>query len=81
MDGRSCKLTGYSANYETLKRAVNEYGISIIGLFDYIRTDQVAGLIGINLQVVQRLNLTITPINSLYLRSFYNCRCRKYIIA
>ena len=45
------KLTGYSANYETLKRAVNEYGISIIGLFDYIRTDQVAGLIGINLQV------------------------------
>ena len=44
------KLTGYSANYETLKRAVNEYGISMIGLFDYIKTDQVAGLIGINLQ-------------------------------
>ena len=43
-------LTGSSANYETLKRAVNEYGISMIGLFDYIETDQVAGLLGINLQ-------------------------------
>ena len=39
-------LTGSSANYETLKRAVNEYGISLIGLFDYIKTDQVAELFG-----------------------------------
>jgi hypothetical protein len=43
------KLTGYSASYETLKRAVNEYGISMISLFDYIKADQVAGLTGIKL--------------------------------
>ncbi len=36
------KLTGMSANYETLQRAVNEYGISMIALFDYIKTDPVA---------------------------------------
>jgi hypothetical protein len=53
------KLTGYSANFETLKRAVNEYGISMIGLFDYIKTDQVAGLIGINLQNEKNIQTAI----------------------
>jgi len=48
-------LTGSSANYETLKQAVYEYGISMIGLFDYIKTDKVAGLIGINLQNVKNI--------------------------
>jgi hypothetical protein len=42
------KLKGYSANYETLKRAVEEYGISMITLFDNIKTPEVAGLSGIN---------------------------------
>lgn len=55
------KLTGYSANYETLKRAVKEYGISIIGLFDYIKTDQVAELVGINLQDVTN----VKPFNNI----------------
>ena len=42
------KLTGQSANYQTLKRAVEEYGISMIALFDYIKTKQVADFIGVN---------------------------------
>ena len=42
------KLKGFSANYETLKRAVNEYGISMIALSDYIKTDAVADLVGVN---------------------------------
>jgi hypothetical protein len=41
------KLKGYSANYETLIRAVNEYGISLIALTDYIRNDTVANLLGL----------------------------------
>jgi len=41
------KLSGMSANYETLKRAVNEYGISMIVLSDYIKTPEIAELAGI----------------------------------
>lgn len=44
------KLTGYSANYQTLKRAVEEYGISMIALFDNIKTKQVADLVGVDYQ-------------------------------
>jgi hypothetical protein len=51
------KLTGMSANYETLQRAVNEYGISMIALFDYIKTDQVASLAGINFNDVEKKRL------------------------
>ena len=40
-------LTGMSANYETLDRAVNEYGISLIILSDYIKTPEIAELAGI----------------------------------
>ena len=42
------KLTGMSANYETLDRVVNEYGISLIILSDYIKNQAVAGLAGID---------------------------------
>lgn len=44
------KLEGYSANYQTLKRAVEEYGISMIALFDNIKTKQVADLVGVAYQ-------------------------------
>ena len=47
------KLSGMSANYETLQRAVNEYGISMIALFDYIKTDAVASLAGIRFNDVR----------------------------
>lgn len=40
-------LKGFSANYQTLERAVNEYGISLIALSDYIKTDAIASLFGI----------------------------------
>ncbi len=44
------KLNGYSANYKTLKMAVEKYGISMIALFDYIRTKPLADLIDIEYQ-------------------------------
>jgi hypothetical protein len=46
------KLEGASANYQTLKRAVEEYGISMIALFDNIKTKEVADLVGVNYQSV-----------------------------
>lgn len=51
------KLSGMSANYETLQRAVNEYGISMIALFDYIKTDPVASLAGIRYGEVKNVKL------------------------
>lgn len=51
------KLQGYSANYETLARAVNEYGISLIALTDYIKTDVVADLVGVNYENVKQVPL------------------------
>ncbi|TSA23011.1 hypothetical protein D4R75_04105 [bacterium] len=46
------KLQGFSANYQTLKRVVEEYGISLIALFDNIKTTQVADLIGVKYEGV-----------------------------
>jgi len=51
------KLSGMSANYETLERAVNEYGISMIALFDYIKTDKVANLAGVSYSDVKNIRL------------------------
>ena len=51
------KLKGFSANYETLKKAVYDYGISLIGLFDYIKTDQVAALADVKMQDVRTVRL------------------------
>jgi len=42
------KLKGYSANYETLRRAVQDYGMSLVALFDYIKTPDVAKLLGVD---------------------------------
>jgi len=51
------KLKGYSANYQTLKRAVKEYGISMIALFDDIKTKEVADLVGIDYKDVKDMQL------------------------
>lgn len=51
------KLSGMSANYETLQRAVNEFGISMIALFDYVKTDPVASLAGIRYSDVKDVKL------------------------
>lgn len=51
------KLKGSSANYQTLKRAVEEYGISMIALFDYIKTKQVADLVGVDYKEVKDIQL------------------------
>ena len=45
------KLKGYSANFKTLNRAVEEYGISMIALFDNIKNKEVADLVGVNYKV------------------------------
>ena len=42
------KLEGYSANYQTLRRVVQDYGMSLIALFDYIKTPDVAKLLGVD---------------------------------
>lgn len=44
------KLHGFSANYETVRRAVEDYGMSLIGLFDYIRAPEIAKLFGVECQ-------------------------------
>jgi hypothetical protein len=41
------KLDGYSAYYQTLKRAAHEYGISMIVLFDNIKTRVISNLVGV----------------------------------
>src|SRR5512133_3892397 len=47
-----------SANYETLKNAVNEYGISLIALSDYIKAPVVAELCGINVKGINQAQLS-----------------------
>jgi hypothetical protein len=42
------KLEGYSANYQTLRRVVQDYGISLIALFDYIKIPDIAELLGVD---------------------------------
>ncbi|MHC4632876.1 MAG: hypothetical protein ACYS9C_16645, partial [Planctomycetota bacterium] len=42
------KLEGYSANYQALRDAVEDYGMSLIALFDYIKTPDVAKLLGVD---------------------------------
>ena len=54
------KLKGYSANYATLKRAVEEYGISMIALFDNIKTMEVAELVGVDYKDVTAIDLGMT---------------------
>jgi len=51
------KLSGMSANYETLQSAINEYGISMIALFDYIKADPVAALAGVRYSDVKKVRL------------------------
>jgi hypothetical protein len=51
------KLEGYSANYQTLERAVKEYGISMIVLFDYIKTKEIADLVGVDYIDVKRIQM------------------------
>jgi hypothetical protein len=43
------RLQGQSAHYETLRRVVEDYGVPLIALFDYIRAPEVAGLVGVEL--------------------------------
>ena len=41
-------LEGFSANYETIRRAVEEYGISLIALFDHIAAPELSDILGID---------------------------------
>ncbi len=52
------KLTGYSANYQILKRAVEEYGISMITLFDNIKIKDIAELAGVNYKETRTIELS-----------------------
>jgi len=46
------QLEGFSANYETVRRAVEEYGMSLIALFDNVAAPVLSGLLGIDYQGV-----------------------------
>ena len=48
-------LEGYSAHFQTLKRVVEEYGISMIALFDNIVTKDVADLVGVDYRGITRM--------------------------
>ncbi|MBW7992128.1 MAG: hypothetical protein FVQ84_19230 [Planctomycetes bacterium] len=45
-------LEGFSANYKTVRRAVEEYGISLIALFDHIAAPELSDILGIDYQGV-----------------------------
>ena len=51
------KISPLSANYETLKKAVLEYGISMIALSDYIKNPAVAELCGVNISGMKEVQL------------------------
>jgi len=54
------KLSGYSANYQTLKRVVEEYGISMIALFDNIKINDLANLVGVDYKETSTVELSDT---------------------
>ncbi len=61
------KLKAMSANYETVRRAIEEYHMGFIALFDFIKTPEIANLVGVNYQGIespsketQQPNFTIT---------------------
>jgi hypothetical protein len=43
-------LKGYSANYPVLKQAVEQYGTSMIILFDYIKAEPLTDIVGVDYQ-------------------------------
>jgi len=46
------RLKGFSANYKTLRRAVEEYGMSLIALFDHVASPELCDLLGVDYQGV-----------------------------
>ncbi|UCC98897.1 MAG: hypothetical protein JSW66_03200 [Phycisphaerales bacterium] len=46
------RLRGFSAHYETLRHAVEEYGMSLIALFDYVAAPELSDLVGVDYQGV-----------------------------
>ena len=52
------KLEGYAAHFQTMKRVVEEYGISMIALFDNIATKDVADLVGVDYLGVTSMELS-----------------------
>jgi hypothetical protein len=51
------KLKGHSADFQALKNAIEKYGISMIALFDYIKTKEVADLVGVDFSDVSESRL------------------------
>ena len=51
------ELIGYSAHFQTLTRAVEEFGISLIALFDNVKSGEIADLVGIEYSSVNELTL------------------------
>ncbi len=54
------RLNKLSANYQTLRRAVLEYGMSLIALFDHVATPELSELVGVDYQGVSDRPITST---------------------
>ncbi len=46
------RLRGFSAHYETVRRAVQEYGMSLIALFDHVAARELSDILGVDYQGV-----------------------------
>jgi hypothetical protein len=46
------RLKGFSANYGTVRRGVQEYGMSLIALFDHVAARELSDLLGVDYQGV-----------------------------
>lgn len=42
------RLEGFSADYETARRAVEDYGMSLIALLDYVGAPKLSELLGVD---------------------------------
>lgn len=51
MANKDC-LEGFSANYKIVRRAVEEYGISLIALFDHVAAPELSDVLGVDCQGV-----------------------------
>ena len=68
------KLSGFSANYQTLKRAVEEYGISMIALFDNIKIQPVADLAALQKRLYYPLQTVFSRPVLDFCRAHRQCR-------
>ena len=67
------KLSGMSAHYETVRRAIEQYHMGFIALCDFITTPDIANLVGVTYQGTESLSKETQPPNfTITGRAFHN---------